>query len=56
MNLFPWQLKGLGVFATIGFIWNLLLSSTFTVINLVQLGTHASHEKSETKNLIEKMS
>lgn len=56
MNLLPWQFDGLGVLATIMFVWNLVLFSTFTIISLMRLFRHAGHVKSETDNSVEELS
>ncbi|KAF2644526.1 hypothetical protein P280DRAFT_173589 [Massarina eburnea CBS 473.64] len=56
MNLLPWQFNGLGILATIMFVWNLVLFSIFTLISIARLFRHGRHVQSELYDSTEQMS
>lgn len=56
MNLLPWQFNGLGILATIMFVWNLVLFSFFTLISLLRLFKYPRHVREESVYSIEEMS
>jgi tellurite resistance protein TehA-like permease len=56
MNLLPWQFKGLGVLATIMFVWNIVLFSCFALLSIARFFKYNGHIKSEHANNMEQMS
>jgi tellurite resistance protein TehA-like permease len=56
MNLLPWQFDGLGILATIMFVWNLVLFSLFTSIGVMRLLKYSSHTKKEIVSSMEETS
>jgi tellurite resistance protein TehA-like permease len=56
MNLLPWQFRGLGILATIMFVWNFVLFSCFALFSIARLFRHASHVKNESMNALEEQS
>ncbi|CAN9150598.1 unnamed protein product [Alternaria alternata] len=56
MNLLPWQFRGLGILATIMFVFNLVLFTVFTLISLLRLAKFPRHVKTQTLSHEEELS
>ena len=56
MNLLPWQFRGLGVLATIMFVFNIVLFTVFALISLLRLAKFPRHVKMQTLTHEEELS